>query len=102
MFPLSPTHMLLAHDDSAGEQNKYVHLRTEDAIGMNYLTWVHARRFLISSFEPTPLLAAMVSESDRFDRVRENQQRSPIGKVGRNAACPCGSGKKFKVCCWLR
>ena len=21
------------------------------------------------------------------------------GKVGRNAACPCGSGKKFKHCC---
>lgn len=22
-----------------------------------------------------------------------------IGKVGRNAPCPCGSGKKFKKCC---
>jgi len=21
------------------------------------------------------------------------------GKVGRNAPCPCGSGRKFKVCC---
>jgi hypothetical protein len=21
-------------------------------------------------------------------------------KVGRNEACPCGSGKKFKKCCW--
>jgi hypothetical protein len=102
MFPLSPTHMLLAHDDHAGEQNKYVHLRREDAVGMNYLTWVHARRFLISSFEPTPLLAAMVSESDRFNRIHENQRRSRISKVGRNDPCPCGSSKKFKACCWLR
>jgi uncharacterized protein len=23
-------------------------------------------------------------------------------KVGRNVACPCGSGKKFKVCCGVR
>lgn len=24
----------------------------------------------------------------------------PAGSpIGRNAACPCGSGKKFKVCC---
>ncbi|MBL8968949.1 MAG: SEC-C domain-containing protein [Myxococcales bacterium] len=21
-------------------------------------------------------------------------------KVGRNDPCPCGSGKKFKKCCW--
>ncbi len=24
------------------------------------------------------------------------------GRVGRNEACPCGSGKKFKVCCMRR
>ncbi len=22
------------------------------------------------------------------------------GKIGRNEPCPCGSGKKFKKCCW--
>lgn len=21
-------------------------------------------------------------------------------KIGRNAPCPCGSGKKYKKCCW--
>ena len=100
MFPLSPTHMLLAHDGHEGDQNRYVHLRREDAVGMNYLTWVHARRFLISSFEPTALLATMVNESDRFNRIRENQQRPRRQKTGRNDPCPCGSGKKFKACCW--
>jgi SEC-C motif len=24
------------------------------------------------------------------------------GRIGRNEACPCGSGKKFKVCCMRR
>ena len=23
-------------------------------------------------------------------------------KIGRNAPCPCGSGKKYKRCCWAR
>lgn len=23
-------------------------------------------------------------------------------KPGRNDPCPCGSGKKFKQCCWLK
>jgi len=27
------------------------------------------------------------------------QSRSDYGKVGRNAPCPCGSGKKYKKCC---
>lgn len=22
------------------------------------------------------------------------------GKAGRNDPCPCGSGKKYKACCW--
>jgi uncharacterized protein len=25
--------------------------------------------------------------------------REPVGKVGRNEPCPCGSGKKYKKCC---
>jgi len=25
-----------------------------------------------------------------------------VPKVGRNAPCPCGSGKKYKQCCWAR
>ncbi len=26
-------------------------------------------------------------------------QRRPVGNVGRNDPCPCGSGKKYKACC---
>ena len=25
-----------------------------------------------------------------------------MSKVGRNEPCPCGSGKKYKKCCWLK
>lgn len=28
-------------------------------------------------------------------------QQQHSGKIGRNDPCPCGSGKKFKKCCWL-
>jgi len=32
--------------------------------------------------------------------VREDSRAGkPTDKVGRNCACPCGSGKKFKKCC---
>jgi preprotein translocase subunit SecA len=31
------------------------------------------------------------------------QPRTPEGgKIGRNAPCPCGSGKKYKKCCLLK
>ena len=38
-----------------------------------------------------PLLAFLEEFPDRFD--------APFVGVGRNERCPCGSGRKFKVCC---
>jgi len=32
-------------------------------------------------------------------RPEMNQTTEPEGKIGRNAPCPCGSGKKYKKCC---
>lgn len=34
---------------------------------------------------------------DNADKVIEAKAELP--KIGRNAACPCGSGKKYKKCC---
>jgi hypothetical protein len=31
--------------------------------------------------------------------VEASQPAAPVGKVGRNEPCPCGSGKKYKRCC---
>jgi len=33
---------------------------------------------------------------------RPAPRSGPAGRVGRNARCPCGSGKKFKHCCGAR
>ena len=35
----------------------------------------------------------------RLISVATNAPASTTGKVGRNALCPCGSGRKFKQCC---
>jgi hypothetical protein len=29
------------------------------------------------------------------------QPTAPFSRIGRNQPCPCGSGKKFKLCCGL-
>lgn len=31
--------------------------------------------------------------------AKKNPTTQPPGKVGRNAPCPCGSGRKYKRCC---
>ena len=33
-----------------------------------------------------------------WSRVEPERSRTTWGKVGRNEACPCGSGKKYKHC----
>jgi hypothetical protein len=37
-----------------------------------------------------------------FGHLRDGEQpkRNPFRDVGRNDPCPCGSGKKFKKCCY--
>ena len=45
------------------------------------------------AYEQTKQEAAQKNELDR-----NPQDPSTWGKVGRNEACPCGSGKKYKHC----
>ena len=46
---------------------------------------------------------ANLSYSSHADQTspegRKPKRRGKDGKVGRNAPCPCGSGKKYKMCC---
>ena len=44
----------------------------------------------LAQYQPPPSL-----------RTRAGPFASASAKVGRNAACPCGSGKKYKRCCGL-
>ena len=34
-----------------------------------------------------------------FPQKAEKTYRKEMKKIGRNAPCPCGSGKKYKHCC---
>jgi uncharacterized protein YecA (UPF0149 family) len=34
-----------------------------------------------------------------LDQLFDDRRADQIVKVGRNEACPCGSGRKFKKCC---
>jgi preprotein translocase subunit SecA len=46
--------------------------------------------------QPTQLSSA-VTEAE--ERAAAQQSQRPTGKkVGRNQPCPCGSGKKYKLC----
>jgi preprotein translocase subunit SecA len=42
---------------------------------------------------------AAVAASQRSPEKKREPVRNIAKKVGRNDACPCGSGKKFKACC---
>ena len=52
---------------------------------------------------PSHRLAALEATSSSIPEGLSLDDR-PAGnvKVGRNAPCPCGSGKKYKKCCWRK
>jgi preprotein translocase subunit SecA len=44
--------------------------------------------------------AVDTARNSPMQKVIGKQRQAAVGvKVGRNAACPCGSGKKYKRCC---
>jgi uncharacterized protein len=47
--------------------------------------------------EAADMIAPCVVAIDWFWKARRAHGRVP--KIGRNAPCPCGSGRKFKLCC---
>ena len=46
------------------------------------------------------LIARKLRESDPETPVSSTLRSSE--RVGRNATCPCGSGRKYKLCCWRK
>jgi preprotein translocase subunit SecA len=57
-----------------------------------------ARQEDVEQFAPRPDQELSLSHGDPGDSVG-NTVRRPNEKIGRNAPCPCGSGKKYKKCC---
>ncbi len=54
------------------------------------------------SFKERRIYPQMLPMSERMIRALRpemDQIEEPRGKIGRNAPCPCGSGKKYKKCC---
>jgi len=42
----------------------------------------------------------MIASSGGGKPVKAQPKVATNKEVGRNDACPCGSGKKYKNCCW--
>ena len=42
---------------------------------------------------------AKVTGTNRDDSAKKGPVRRATAKIGRNDPCPCGSGKKYKMCC---
>lgn len=86
-----------------GECPKNRFIETPDGeAGLNYLCagykrfFVHidaAMRFMASELAQKRAPANVMAWARALDRERE------AASTGRNAPCPCGSGKKFKKCC---
>lgn len=45
-----------------------------------------------------------IFQEDKRKQIRDkwrDDKQAVSNKVGRNAPCPCGSGKKYKKCCGM-
>ena len=61
---------------------------------------MQVERFMDEEGEHTSAMLLMASPK-KSTQVKVETIRRGV-KVGRNQPCPCGSGKKYKKCCWLK
>ena len=62
--------------------------------------------FLMDEFKPSfkgrriyPQVMPMSERMIKALRPEMYKEKEPVREIGRNAPCPCGSGKKYKKCC---
>ena len=53
---------------------------------------------MVRSATAIPQQAGRARQADRPAAKQETVVKDEWSKTGRNAPCPCGSGKKFKIC----
>ena len=81
-------HVVRTEAGDESDNNGVVEFKAK-AVGQKKIRTLHE----VSRFE---------KENDQWLYVDGDMQESPSvinNKVGRNARCPCGSGKKYKKCC---
>ena len=64
------------------------------------ILWINTTQKTASAENGKVEARAANPRKDGIGRARETSDRR-LSKIGRNELCPCGSGKKFKKCCWL-
>ena len=57
--------------------------------------------FAVTNKDGKTVFSFRMPSTECIDFVKHPQYRTPVvsAKIGRNAPCPCGSGKKYKNCC---
>jgi uncharacterized protein YecA (UPF0149 family) len=61
--------------------------------------------FTISNYQGKTVMTFRIPSIEKIDYVQQksdHSQQIPVKKgiqTGRNAPCPCGSGRKYKHCC---
>lgn len=90
-----------------GECPKHRFLEADGQPGLSYLCegqyrflhhvdpYLKTMRSLIRRGKEASEIMGMIAESEK-----KQAERKRWLEVGRNEACPCGSGQKYKRCCW--
>lgn len=66
--------------------------------GLNYLCASY-RKFFAHIDAPMTRIAQLVRSGRHAAEIMHQPGNESHARIGRNNACPCGSGKKFKRCC---
>lgn len=66
---------------------------TNEIIGLVAEVYSHQRQWLLKGFSPYELRSVIELPNQPVPKQQKQE------KIGRNAPCPCGSGKKYKRCC---
>lgn len=60
--------------------------------------WYYLQKRYVEEFLLKEEEARKRAQKSLQSRLQKPLMNTP--KVGRNEPCPCGSGKKYKKCCW--
>lgn len=66
---------------------------TNEIVGLVAEVYNHQRQWVLKGFSPYELRGAIELPNQSVPKQQKQE------KIGRNAPCPCGSGKKYKRCC---